>query len=77
MIDQGIGIAGDDQARIFERFERLVSERSVSGFGLGLWIVRQIVDAMHGHVYVESTLGEGSRFTVEIPLQPLPRAEAQ
>ena len=76
VIDQGIGIASDDQARIFERFERLVSERSVSGFGLGLWIVRQIVDAMHGHVYVESTLGGGSRFTVEIPLRPVPNAAA-
>jgi signal transduction histidine kinase len=68
VIDHGIGIAPDDQERIFERFERLVSERSVSGFGLGLWIVRQIVDAMHGQIEVESTLGEGSRFRVEIPL---------
>ena len=76
VIDHGLGIASDDQARIFERFERLVSERSVSGFGLGLWIVRQIVDAMQGRVYVESTLGDGSRFTVEIPLRPVPRAAA-
>jgi PAS domain S-box-containing protein len=67
--DHGIGIAHDDQARIFERFERLVSERSVSGFGLGLWIVRQIVDAMQGRISVTSILGEGSRFTVELPLQ--------
>jgi signal transduction histidine kinase len=72
VIDHGIGIATDDQDRIFERFERLVSERSVSGFGLGLWIVRQIVDAMQGHIHVESAVGEGSRFTVEIPLRPRP-----
>jgi PAS domain S-box-containing protein len=70
VIDHGMGIAPDDQERIFERFERLVSERSVSGFGLGLWIVRQIVDAMQGHIHVESVLGAGSRFTVEIPLRP-------
>jgi PAS domain S-box-containing protein len=76
VIDHGIGIASDDQARIFERFERLVSERSVSGFGLGLWIVRQIVDAMQGRIDVESTLGKGSRFTVEIPLRPVPHAAA-
>jgi PAS domain S-box-containing protein len=73
VLDHGIGIAPDDQERIFERFERLVSERSVSGFGLGLWIVRQIVDAMQGHIHVESALGEGSRFTVEIPLRPVPQ----
>jgi signal transduction histidine kinase len=72
VIDHGIGIATDDQDRIFERFERLVSERSVSGFGLGLWIVRQIVDAMQGHIHVESAVGEGSRFTLEIPLRPRP-----
>jgi PAS domain S-box-containing protein len=74
--DHGIGIAPDDQARIFERFERLVSERSVSGFGLGLWIVRQIVDAMHGQIRVTSAVGAGSEFTVELPLRPGSRADA-
>ncbi len=68
--DHGIGIAPADQARIFERFERLVSERSVGGFGLGLWIVRQIVDAMDGEISVRSAVGEGSQFTVELPVRP-------
>jgi PAS domain S-box-containing protein len=66
--DHGIGIAPADQARIFERFERAVSVRHYGGFGLGLWIARQFVEAMGGIIRVESELGRGSRFTVELPL---------
>jgi signal transduction histidine kinase len=65
--DQGIGIAPADQARIFERFERAVSTRHYGGFGLGLWIVRQFVEAMGGKIRVESEVGKGSTFTVELP----------
>jgi PAS domain S-box-containing protein len=68
--DQGIGISAEDQARLFQRFERLASERHYSGFGLGLWIVRQIVDAMGGSIQVQSEPGQGSVFTVELPLRP-------
>jgi signal transduction histidine kinase len=68
--DRGIGIAPADQARIFGRFERAVSGRNYSGLGLGLWIVRQIVAAHGGRIGVESTPGEGSTFTVELPLSP-------
>jgi PAS domain S-box-containing protein len=68
--DQGIGIATEDQARLFQRFERLASERHYSGFGLGLWIVRQILDAMGGRIHVQSEPGQGSVFTVELPLRP-------
>jgi signal transduction histidine kinase len=64
--DQGIGISGENQHRIFERFERAVSERNYGGFGLGLWIVRQIVGALGGTVRVESAEGEGATFTVEL-----------
>jgi signal transduction histidine kinase len=65
--DRGIGISPEDQARIFERFERAVSVRHYGGFGLGLWIVRQIVEAMGGRVRVASQPEQGSTFTVELP----------
>ncbi|WP_224248584.1 PAS domain-containing sensor histidine kinase [Hyalangium gracile] len=68
--DQGIGISAEDQARLFQRFERLASERHYSGFGLGLWIVRQILDAMGGRIHVRSEPGKGSVFTVELPRRP-------
>jgi PAS domain S-box-containing protein len=70
--DQGIGIAVADQGRIFQRFERAVSTRSFGGFGLGLWIVREVVEAHGGTVTVDSAPGRGARFTVELPLQGPP-----
>jgi signal transduction histidine kinase len=45
-----VGIEPDDQKRIFERFERVSDERRFPGIGLGLWIVRQIVDGMGGTI---------------------------
>jgi signal transduction histidine kinase len=68
--DYGIGISAGDQQRIFERFERAVSERHFGGFGIGLWIVRQTVEAHGGRIDVQSLQGEGSRFRVELPLAP-------
>lgn len=68
--DLGSGIAQVDQERIFTRFERAISPSEVSGLGLGLYIARQIVEAHHGTIRVESTLGEGSRFIVTLPLSP-------
>lgn len=65
--DEGIGIAPEDHRRIFDRFERVTSERSYGGLGLGLWIVREIVDAFGGTIEVESELGHGARFVVELP----------
>ncbi|HSP76893.1 MAG TPA: GAF domain-containing sensor histidine kinase, partial [Myxococcaceae bacterium] len=70
--DAGIGIAPEDLGRIFNRFERAVSERHYGGFGLGLWITRQVVEALGGHITVDSELGVGSRFTVELPDEPPP-----
>ncbi|WP_437313792.1 AAA family ATPase [Sorangium sp. So ce385] len=66
--DHGMGIAEADQARIFERFERAVSVRNFGGLGLGLYIVRWIVTAHGGTIRVESELGAGASFIVELPL---------
>jgi PAS domain S-box-containing protein len=65
--DQGMGMAADLQARIFRPFERGVAVRHYGGLGLGLYIVKTLVDGLGGHIRVESTLGTGSTFTVELP----------
>ncbi|RKG65973.1 GAF domain-containing protein [Corallococcus sp. CA054B] len=66
--DRGPGIAPEHQHRIFERFERLGSASEVSGLGLGLHIARHIVEAHGGRIHVRSSLGDGARFFVELPL---------
>jgi PAS domain S-box-containing protein len=68
--DRGIGIAADAQARVFERFERAVPSEHFGGLGIGLYIVRQVVEAHGGEVRVESTPGAGASFTVELPRVP-------
>jgi signal transduction histidine kinase len=68
--DDGIGIPEDEQERIFERFYRVDKARSraAGGTGLGLSLVRHAVERHGGRVRVSSTLGEGSTFTVELPV---------
>jgi signal transduction histidine kinase len=70
--DHGIGIARDDQTRIFNRFERAVSITSFGGLGLGLFVVRQIVLAHGGTIRVESEPGKGATFVIELPLGSSP-----
>ena len=70
--DEGIGIPPEDQQRIFGRFERAASVRHYGGFGLGLYILREIVEAHGGSVSVESQPGQGARFTVSLPLLDAP-----
>jgi signal transduction histidine kinase len=65
--DRGLGIASEDQARIFSPFERAVSSTSTGGLGLGLWIVHEIVARMNGRIQLDSSPGIGSCVTVEIP----------
>lgn len=65
--DQGVGIHEDEQAQIFDRFAR-VGDRSTEGSGLGLTIVRAIAQGHDGTVSVSSVEGEGSTFTISIPL---------
>lgn len=66
--DQGIGIDKERLDKIFDRFERAISANEISGLGLGLFIVRQIVQAHGGRAWGESELGQGSTFHFELPL---------
>ena len=74
--DQGIGIPPEQQERIFGRFERAASPEHYAGFGLGLYIAREIVEAHGGRIQLDSTPGLGSTFTVELPRRPSPAGMA-
>lgn len=65
--DQGMGISEDAQKRIFARFERAVNSSEVTGLGLGLFITKQIVVAHGGRIWVESEMGKGATFYVQLP----------
>ncbi len=69
--DTGIGLTEEEKERIFERFYKADKSRTVSkgGSGLGLSIVKKIVEMHHGNISVESTKGEGTTFRVVLPLQ--------
>ena len=68
--DRGLGIPAGEQERIFEKFYRLDPDltRGVGGTGLGLYICREIVRRLGGRIWVESTPGLGSTFSLELPL---------
>jgi signal transduction histidine kinase len=66
--DHGIGISPENLQRIFAPFERALNSNSSGGLGLGLYITRQLAESHGGSVSVESRVGEGSTFTVVLPL---------
>jgi signal transduction histidine kinase len=75
--DTGRGIPAEDVPHIFERFfrrSRTTSDKSATGFGLGLSIVKWIVDAHGGTISAESQVGRGTTFTVRFPLEQGPAA---
>jgi signal transduction histidine kinase len=72
--DAGEGILPQEQERIFQRFERATSVQRHPGLGLGLWICKQIVDASHGTISVQSVPGHGATFSVELPRESLAAA---
>ena len=70
VVDTGIGIPSEDLKRIFERFYRVDRGRSreAGGTGLGLSIVKEAIEQMGGEVIAESQLGQGSRFSIRLPM---------
>ena len=70
--DQGVGIAEQDIPHIFERFYRSHTlDESISGFGIGLYLTKELVQAHGGRIWAESALGRGSTFFVALPLGEL------
>ena len=71
VIDTGKGMEPGDRERIFQEFTRLPGAQGEEGFGLGLSIVRMLVQLLEGHIEVDSVLGKGSTFTLRVPLYPV------
>jgi signal transduction histidine kinase len=68
VIDQGVGIAAEDQTHLFSRFVRIETAGHVKGTGLGLWLSREIARMHGGDLLVDSAVGQGSTFTFTVPL---------
>jgi signal transduction histidine kinase len=68
VIDEGIGIAPSDQARIFDKFERVTILAAEQSTGLGLPFAKEVVERHGGQLCVESEMGKGSRFIVQLPV---------
>ncbi|HEX5417568.1 MAG TPA: HAMP domain-containing sensor histidine kinase, partial [Chloroflexota bacterium] len=69
--DHGVGIAPEQIEALFQPFSRPIQNPEVRGIGLGLYITKGIVEAMHGRIWVESAVGKGSTFYVTLPIQSM------
>ncbi|BET65380.1 hybrid sensor histidine kinase/response regulator [Opitutales bacterium ASA1] len=78
VVDQGPGLSPEDQAKMFGKFCRLAPKPTAGepSTGLGLWIVKQLTESMHGTIRCTSALGQGSTFTVTWPARPAASAAA-
>jgi signal transduction histidine kinase len=79
VIDHGVGIASEEREKVFEKFYRVGNclVHDVKGSGLGLSIVKHIVEAHHGRVTVESEPGRGSAFIIHLPVDQSARAKPE
>jgi signal transduction histidine kinase len=79
VIDHGIGIASEEREKVFEKFYRVGNNlvHDVKGSGLGLSIVKHIVEAHHGKVTVESEIGRGSAFIIHLPVEASARVKPE
>ena len=70
--DQGIGVPADKLPHIFEKFERVDNRdtRQAGGTGIGLFLVKHLVELHEGTIFVSSTVGQGTTFTLHLPLRP-------
>ena len=66
--DTGIGLSAEDAEQLFQPFKRIAPQPEIEGTGLGLYIIKQLVERMNGSVSVQSQPGVGSCFTVRLPL---------
>lgn len=66
--DEGLGVTPENEGRLFERLSRFESSRHYGGLGLGLWIVREVVEAHGGHVEIVRDGRPGATFRVHLPL---------
>jgi signal transduction histidine kinase len=76
VIDRGPGIDPAMKEKIFEPFQRATSTEPIPGLGLGLYVVKLIVESHGGRIAVDSEVGRGSRFIVDLPRAGAPRASA-
>jgi len=66
--DHGMGISETNLPKIFDRFERVGNHNGITGLGLGLWIVKKILEGFNGSITVDSQTGVGSTFRVYLPV---------